>query len=244
MDHIKTPRGNIYFKQKILFPGCHVIDRGIAFENLKLIDQVLSSLSIHWGVAFGTMLGIVRDDDFIEWDEDTDLYILEEEEIEFRNAMWKFFDVGFELIRYERAGLYSIRRKGEYVDFYVLRKTSEELRYTLDGCFVFEKYIKERKPINFKGIRIFIPKEVNDYFSLEYGNWQTPVRYYSPNVNLIRKTVLIAYSYFRLYSPTRIYIWWIKTLRSRDLARFIAKCKENGVRIDENISLKIKISNK
>lgn len=239
MAIIKTTTGDYEFTQKMLFPGCHVQNREVAFENLNLINRILSNVSLHWGVAFGTLLGIVRDGDFIEWDEDTDLFILEEEENQFRDTLWNLKEVGFELIRFERAGLYSIWRKGEYVDFYVLRKLSEQLRYTSDGCFIFEKYITERKKINFKGIPLLVPQEVEDYFSLEYGNWQTPIRYYPPKVNFFKRLGMIMYCYFRLYSPDNIYYLWIKLLRSNDLRKFKDKCKKNGIYIDEGLKMKI-----
>ena len=195
--------------------------------------------SIHWGVVFGSLLGIVRDNDFIEWDEDTDLYILDEEEMEFRNALCKLRDIGFELIRYERAGLYSIWRDGEYIDFYVLRRLSDEIRYTSDGCFVLEKYIKDRKKIDFKGIPLFIPKDVDEYLSLEYGNWQVPVRFYSPKVNSFRRLGMILYCYFRLYSPDFLYFWWIEKLRAKDLDKFVVKCQEKGILINNKIKMKV-----
>ncbi len=237
MASLKTQLGIINFKQKILFPGCHQIDRNIAFENLKIINDILSKEKMNWGVAYGTLLGIIRDNDFIEWDEDIDLYILKEDEELFKCALWKLRDAGFELIRYERGGLYSIFRKGEYTDFYVLKKISNNIRYTLDGGFLFEKYLRERKTINFKGINLLVPAEVEEFFSFEYGEWETPIRYYSPNVNFFRRFALKMYCYFRLYAPDSLYFSWIKKLRSADLERFKAKCKMKGIHIDPNMKI-------
>ncbi len=239
MATIKTSKGDIHFKQKFLFPGCHQINRQIAFQNLQLIDSILKESNIHWGVAFGTLLGIVRDNDFIEWDEDTDLYILQEEEMHFRDVLWDLIGAGFELIRYERAGLYSISRDGEYVDFYVLNKVSDEVRYTSDGGFVFERFVKERKQIDFKGIILYVPQAVEDFLSLEYGRWQVPVRYFPPKVNFVRRIGMILYCYFRLYSPDFLYFWWIKWLRTRDLRNFKVKCKKRGVYIDDNLKMSL-----
>ena len=237
MASLKTPKGIIYFKQKQLFPGCHIIDRRIAFDNLCLINSVISKTNIKWGVAFGTLLGIYRDGDFIEWDEDTDLYILKEEENMFLMVLWDLIEVGFELIRYERAGLYSIMRKGEYIDFYVLNKVSDDLRFTSDGCFIFEKFIKEDTVLDFKGIDLRIPQNVEEYLSLEYGDWQKPVRYYSPKVGFLKHMFHIAYSYFRLYAPDFLYYYWIKSLRSADLEKYKQKCQKRGYSIDANLKI-------
>lgn len=237
MSMLKTSSGDVKFSQKILYPGCHIIDRKVAYENLKDISLSFSD-KLKWGVAFGTLLGIVRDGNFIEWDEDVDLYILEEEEEKFKNLLPSILKKGFELIRFERGGLYSISRNGEYTDFYVLKKVSNDIRYTLDGCFIFEKYLKNQKALLFKDIELNIPKEIDEYLTLEYGDWRTPVRYYPPKTGVIKKCYLLIYYYFRIYSPDCIYYWWIKKRRNKDLQVFLSKCAKKGYFLPSDLRIK------
>lgn len=238
MATIKTSKGDIHFRQKFLFPGCHQIDRQIAFDNLCAINSVLEGKGVFWGVIYGTMLGIYRDGDFIEWDEDTDLYILEEDEAIFKDVIWDLVKVGFELIRYERAGLYSFIRNGEYVDFYVLNKLSKELRLTSDGGILFERFIKERRLIDFKGLNLFVPKDIEEFLSFAYGDWKKPVRFFTPKVSPYKYIVYKLYWYFRLYSPGFVYYWWLKRLRNKiDLPNFKLKCQKYGYEYDENFTV-------
>lgn len=238
MAKIKTSKGDIYFRQKFLFPGCHQINRQIAFDNLCVINSVLAEKSIYWGAVYGTLLGIYRDGDFIEWDEDTDLYILEEEEELFKGVICDLIKAGFELIRYERAGLYSFLRNGEYVDFYVLNKLSDEIRLTSDGGLIFERFIKERSVFDFKGQKIYVPKDIEEFLSFQYGEWQKPVRFFPPKVGAYKLFVNKLYWYFRLYSPGFLYYWWLKRLRIKiDLPNFKLKCQKKGYSFNENFTM-------
>ena len=56
-----------------LFPGVKRIDKEIAFENLCLLKSILDANGIKFQLAFGTLLGVVREHDFIDHDEDIDL---------------------------------------------------------------------------------------------------------------------------------------------------------------------------
>ena len=78
MASIKTQRGELRYTPKSLYVGIKQIDKVKALENLKLLDFLLKSNGMTWGPILGTLLGIVRDNDFITWDEDIDLYILKE----------------------------------------------------------------------------------------------------------------------------------------------------------------------
>ena len=95
MAKIQTSQGTIKFRSKFLYVGIKQIDKEIAFENLKLVAQVLNRLGIKWGPFLGTLLGIVRENDFITWDEDTDLYILEEDEDILKSSLWELMSFGF-----------------------------------------------------------------------------------------------------------------------------------------------------
>lgn len=233
MPNIKTSKGCIKFKQHLLFPGCHVIDRNIAFENLQLISEVLSKDSLFWQVCWGTLIGIVRDHDFIEWDEDVDIVILAEDENRFKELLWDFKERGFELIRHERGGLYSISRKGEYTDFYVLRKASNEIRYTLDGGYLLEKQIRDTIEIDFKGLKINIPREYDALLTFYYGDWKTPTQYYFTDLSFAKRLKLKANYYSRLYLPDFLYYRILKKHRISGLRDFVKKVEEHGIKLNE-----------
>ena len=115
MAQIKTSRGLLEFKQHIIYDGLKRQDNEIALENLQLLSIQLDRVGLNWGPAFGTLIGIVRNDDFLPWAQGLDLYFLKEDEERFKDLLWKLKDDGFELVKYERRGLYTIERKGEYI---------------------------------------------------------------------------------------------------------------------------------
>lgn len=233
MPSINTNKGKLKFKQHLLYPGCHVINRDIAFENLQLINEVLSKENIFWQVCWGTLIGIMRDNDFIEWDEDIDIIILAEEEEKLKDLLWDLKEKGFELIRHERGGLYSISRRGEYTDFYVLRKASDEIRYTIDGGYLLEKQILDTMVIDFKGLKLKIPRQYDELLTFYYGDWKTPKQYYFTDLSFAKRLKLKLNYYSRLYLPDFMYYHIIKNHRSSDIKKFVKKVEEYGIQLNE-----------
>lgn len=229
MDRIQTSQGYYKFSQENLFVGIKQIDKNIAFENLCEVKRILSKAGIKFGPIFGTLLGIIRDNDFIIWDEDVDLYILKEEEKQFRDTLWDFKDKGFDLIRYERRGLYSIRRNGEYIDFYVLKSISPKIRHSGGRDFLLEKYIQNVLPWNFKGLELQIPSDYEEYLEFTYGDWKKPVKYANYEMPFAKKT-LVKWGYIlKRKLPDFLYFPLIKYYHRKDYLDFIKKCQSKGI---------------
>ncbi|MDE6218406.1 MAG: glycerol-3-phosphate cytidylyltransferase, partial [Muribaculaceae bacterium] len=83
-------------------------------ENLSLISPCLDRIGINWGPAFGTLIGIVRNDSLLPWAHTFNIYVLREDEERFKDQLPVLTDLGFRLVRYERRGLYFLERKGEF----------------------------------------------------------------------------------------------------------------------------------
>ena len=231
MSSIKTSKGKFKYNNKILYLGIKQIDKIQALENLKLLATILDEKKLHWEPAYGSLLGIIRDNDFIEWDEDIDLYILEEEEQLFRDSLWDLKNSGFQLIRYERRGLYSIIRNGEYIDFYVLQKLTNNLRETKGGGYMLEKHLTDRIQIDFKGVNLFAPKDYDEYLSLQYGDWRTPVQYANFKKNTVMRFVSKIPFFIKNHLPDCIYFPLLKFHHRKDLRKYIERCERYGVKI-------------
>jgi len=61
-----------------LYYGRKRLDPEVARENLFLLNEVLTGTNIAYGLIFGTLLGAIREGQFIAHDEDIDLYVLDE----------------------------------------------------------------------------------------------------------------------------------------------------------------------
>ena len=152
MAKIRTSKGFMNYDSHFLYLGNHKVLTSVMLENVKNLSVFLDKIDINWGPAFGTLIGIIRNDNFLPWNPVFDIYILKEDEERFKDVLWFLQEVGFELVRYERRGLYYIKRNNQYIKVFVLHKISSDLRHTGGSDFIHEKYLQNTIKWNFKGI--------------------------------------------------------------------------------------------
>lgn len=80
MARIKTSNGYLEFKNHLLNFGSKVLNPDVMLENLRVLSLYLDKIDINWGPAFGTLIGIVRNEDFQPRKPVFDIYILKEDE--------------------------------------------------------------------------------------------------------------------------------------------------------------------
>lgn len=232
MASISTPRGRLHYKPVNIYLGIKQIDRVVAFENLRVLLEVLEKKSILISPALGTLLGVVRDNDFIEWDEDIDLFVLEEDKQKLLDAFWDLKEIGFELVRVERGGLlYSVMRNGEYIDFYIMEKLSPEVRGSAD-IFMLERQLTNLVDWDFRGINIKVPKDYEEFLTLRYGDWRTPVQYadFEMSKSQIAKKKLINIVKGLIPRPLKLKL--LKKYHRKSFDKFLARCEKNGIKFN------------
>ena len=121
MAHIKTSKGFLDYRSHLLYFGNKVMNKDKMLDNLHVLSVYLDKIDINWGPAFGSLIGVVRNDDFQPWKPFFDIYILKEDEERFKDVLWVLLEVGFNLVRYERIGLYVLERGDEFIKVYVLQ---------------------------------------------------------------------------------------------------------------------------
>lgn len=237
MASIKTPSGTLYYKPKSLYLGIKQIDRNLAFENLKIVMQILRNAGIRVSPAYGTLLGIIRENNFIEWDEDIDLFILSEDKFKLLNAFWELKKEGLKLVREERCGhLYSVMRNGEYIDFYIMDRISPEIRTGYGDLFMFEKYLTDLVEWNFRGLAINIPREYEQCLEFLYGDWRTPVKYANFNLSRAQITKAKIKTFMKKMLPFSLRFKMLKKYHRKDLEKFLKKCENKGVKLNYDIN--------
>ena len=178
---ISTPKGKYKYKFIPIYEGVKKIDKQIANENLILLKEVCDKHHLTFLLYFGTLLGAVREHDFITHDEDIDLIMDKKDMPAFLAMLFDLRQVGFELARYERRGFLSIIRKGEYIDMYFYQPYPDDP--TLNYCCldVWEKkYNEEIAPMEFLGNTYMAPKDYQGYLEHQYGkNWGTPIKFFN-----------------------------------------------------------------
>lgn len=237
MAHIKTSRGLIAFRQHIIYHGMKRQDEAVALENLRILAARLDKIDINWGPAFGTLIGIVRNDGFLPWAQGLDLYFLKEDEERFKDLLWKLMDDGFEMVKYERRGFYTLQRKGEYTNFYVFRKISPDIRHSGGRDFIHEKYIQNQVKWDFKGIGLNVPEELDEYLTFQYGDWVKPVQTTNFKKNIFERLRSKSWVWLKLNLPNSLYYPLIQRYHQVDFVRFKSICQEKGCPIPQNVEL-------
>lgn len=238
MAHIKTSKGFLDYDSHLLYFGDKVIDKNIMLENLNVLSVYLDKIAINWGPAFGTLIGIVRNDDFQPWKPIFDIYILKEDEERFKDILWLLKDVDFELVRYERRGLYYLRRKDQFIKVFVLHKISCDVRHTGGSDFIHEKYLQNTIKWNFKGIELNVPADVEEYFTFQYGkDWIIPKQTVFYSKNILKKWCYWVTTWIQDKLPNSLYYSWLLYHRKKDFQKFKARCGKAGCALPEDIEL-------
>lgn len=232
MAYIRTSKGDLVYTKQL--PSIdQKIDKEKMLENMRILQVYLDKIGITWGPAFGTLIGIVRNDDFLPWATATDFFFLKEDEERFKDVLWLMKEVGFELVRYERRGLYCLVRDGQWMSFYVLRKISADIRHSGGTNFLFDKYLHQTVKWDFKGIELNVPQELDEYLTFQYGDWVHEKNTNAGKINKLEQLKLLVKDHL----PDSIYYSLILKHHQKDFEAFKKRCAENGLPIPANVEL-------
>ena len=232
MPTLPTPSGPIRFKSVALYPGVQQINKEIAAENLKLLKEILDRHGVQFQLAFGSLLGAVREHDFIDHDEDIDLAFMAEDRDTVLAAMPDLYKEGFRVCRYDRRDLVSVMRRGEYIDFYFYRPYGHGLRIC-SGWLNRESHITRSTTIEFKGERYNVPEQWEEYLVSEYGTgWRTPVKWNNYNMGRMAVTRLELKERLKDMLPKPLFM----LLAGRAQRKLEERCK---ARLRKNLNYKI-----
>jgi len=236
MSRIKTSKGFFVFDNQILNLRNKRINKDEMSNCLSVLSVYLDKIGINWGPAFGTLIGVVRNDDYLPWSPHFDLYILKEDEERFKDVLWMLKDEGFILVRHERRGLYYLKRNEEYFKIFVLHKISFDVRHTGGSDFIHEKYLQNIVKWTFKGIQLNVPQDVDEYLTFQYGDWIVPQQtiFYDGRITNWKRMLsqLIQDSL-----PDVFYYQWLYIRRKNDFNRFKNLCKLHNRPLPESVQL-------
>ncbi len=174
MTTINTSRGEFFYERPAFIYASKKINSDIAKENLFLFKEILDKSDVKFLLAYGTLLGAIREGNFIEHDFDTDFIVLEELRPLFLDLLFEFSDNGFIVGRYEN-DIISLIRKDEYIDVYFFRKYLFIYRKN-DIYYTYSRFLEKTSTYNFLGELFSIPQDFEGYLEHYYGrNWRTPI---------------------------------------------------------------------
>lgn len=163
----------------ILYDALSPITENSAKQLLKKTKELFNSIELPFYLAYGTLLGAVREKTLISGDEDVDVFVLNEQTL-FNNLPF-LHQNGFKVCRIVSGILYSFRVDStSYIDVYILRSFRFAIWgftcYSLAGAATPKKYFKEYCVIDFLGETYQCPKNPEALLEFWYGkDWRIPV---------------------------------------------------------------------
>jgi len=173
MKQINTKNGIYEYKEVEFILGTKKINREISRDNLLAVKQLFDKHDLEFGLLYGTLLGAIREHNFIAHDEDTDIFILYENKEQLFDLLFELRDLGFEVGR-ENEALLSILKDGEYIDIYFYKKTGTKNR-ACEGYVLESDILENMEEYEFLGEIFKVPKNPIELLVKLYGkDWKIP----------------------------------------------------------------------
>ena len=155
------------------------IHAGAKYQILREFDAIMQELDIKYFVTGGSLLGIFRDADFIEWDDDVDADTLPDLiSDKYQLLREKLIGSDF-IVRYTDGDWpkYSIFKDGEKLSLGVLIP-SKDGKWLLRPDYKYPSYLfKDGRLIDFKGLSLVLPNPPEAYLEHVYGKkWKIPLK--------------------------------------------------------------------
>lgn len=205
MPTLYTSSGKIKFKTIPIYLGIKQINKTIAAENLSVLKKIMDKVNLKPIITYGTLLGAVREKDFITHDEDIDLMLKSEDKQALLDVLPALIEEGFEIARYDRRELLSIIRNGEYIDFYFFKPYKNNVRYC-SGILCPCEFFDDIALLPFKGDKYWAPRNYEKFLVFEYGdNWMVPVKYNNYEMSRGKKFLLKIKEHVKDMLPDTLY---------------------------------------
>jgi phosphorylcholine metabolism protein LicD len=162
------------------------MNKVIATEVLKDADRILKANEVEYFLIYGTCLGAIRDQNFVETDTDIDLGVKHELLIpKIKKLMNDFREDGFIVYGFSHPYPYlralNIFKNGILIDIRNFEKHGDTRflqRINSDRVDVANTYKAEwfdnLKEIEFRGMTVKVPNPPEEYLTRNYGDWRTP----------------------------------------------------------------------
>lgn len=165
------------------YETAQAIDKSVAKNNLLDFKKILDQHQLDFYIMHGTLLGAIREHDFIKHDIDIDTCLIDEEALV--ELIPQLSEAGLQLCRYEKNVIYSFIRDNVYIDVYIVNLLEGLIspfyvRYLYR--IIPRKYFRGKATINFLGETFRIPKHAIKLLEFWYGkNWRTPINDFPSN---------------------------------------------------------------
>lgn len=170
------------------------INRDILFKNVCEIHKVFNTYRIEHWLSHGTALGVYREQNFIEWDDDADfsMYFSDRDSNALKNVIYELQARGYYIppsdptkpVSLTNAPYWDVVfiKDGEKVEFWCFEKKGHEYIYDEERnkrALAHPAYFYDSlDAIKFKGVEFNTPHDLPAYLIMMYG-----LDYMTPNPN-------------------------------------------------------------
>jgi phosphorylcholine metabolism protein LicD len=179
----------------------------IALQLLNDVTDVLDKYDVKYWLDFGTLLGVVREDRILPWDDDIDLSIFESDievmktkvmpeikKLRYRGYI-RYFTDNVQPLKNNDLRSFKIRNNRFFflrgyvkLDIFVLYNIDKKLYWVehSEPHSLPEDLLTEFDMIKFNGKDYRIPKDYDKYLTYHYGDWRTPNEDYNSSIDNVR----------------------------------------------------------
>lgn len=166
-----------YDSISLTYENASIIDSNIARNNLLSFKKILDEHHVQFLIMHGTLLGAIREHDFIKHDIDIDTCVINE------NALIELIPLlkekGLLLCRHIPHVIYTFIKDNVYIDVYIVNKLQGLIRpfyVRYLERIIPRKYFIMPGKIKFIGETFRIPNHSLQLLEFWYGeNWRTPI---------------------------------------------------------------------
>ncbi len=165
----------------------------IALQMLKDVTDLLDENDIEYWLEGGTLLGVIRENRLLPWDNDLDISVKEDEyskllsvikSLNYRVRFKEFekdddpFKKGIKRLVKVRNSKFLFFRGEVALDIFIKFEKDNEYFWQVGKKkkSVDAKYYKELIKYSFDSKEYLIPKLYEEYLTCRYGEWKTPVK--------------------------------------------------------------------
>ena len=195
-----------YFEEISWLDNNDELNKDDAKFMLSTIKRVLEQNGVHFLLNFGTLLGAVRDHDFIGHDYDIDLAMHVKYREKFLELIPELHKLNIKLCRYFYKGtIYSFYYKGIVTDFNIVFEPPFPYKFwfyqTLEKLYP-KRFTKETDYLEFLGEQYEVPKNPERFLEYMYGrNWRIPQK--GVHARLFPKWMILEKLWYKLVHKFR-----------------------------------------
>ena len=163
------------------------------------VTRLLGKIGIRYGLDGGTLLGIVREDRLLPWDDDMDLVVTEDQLPRLEAKLYRFRLAGYKVsVKRARSAMgvipagavrlikirsrkYLFWRGDLLMDLFIKYASGDRYEWIVGEKNAVHKSVDGRfyrsfGKLSFRGVEYTVPAETEAYLGARYGEWRTPVK--------------------------------------------------------------------